>query len=268
MVRDEHAVALRPNSGRALWALAGLTICEALGDRYLHIALAIAAIMATLTLSVSQVAIFAHERVLIDGALTTLTLTPLLLTMAAALVLMERDVGQRSASALLAHPISLNVWLMGRFLGLWALMVTEVAAMAAVFAAVLLASGLTVTGTLALAVLLIPVECTLALGITMMVRCMSQRAVAAVTAVIIVGAGYFTLDAAELSRHKPSFAWLVVKAAQTVLPQMQRVNLRGEAAWGIDVPGSMVGYAVTYGVGYSGCALLVGMLALKLKRRP
>lgn len=266
MQHEPVAQALRPTTVGALRVLMTLTFAEAVGERVLTASFAVAVVSMGFILSCSELAIFAHERVLVDGALTAMTLTPLLLTMVCAQVLMERDMGARCASALMAQPISAGVWLLGRFLGLWLAMVAEVAVMGCVFAVGFVAAGVPLLGTRLCAMGLVPVECTLALAITMTARCMSQRHVAWITATVLVGAGYLTLTPAELRDQPWAVRMPAFQVAQALLPQMQRVNLRAAAARDASVEAEFVVSAVFYSVGYSGAALLAGAAALRRRR--
>lgn len=256
-----------PTQLRACATLAILTWHEAVGERCLQLVTLLALAAAGLSLSLSEVAIFAHERVLVDCALTALTLAPLCISAALAQVLMGRDLGERTASALLSHPVPLWVWLLGRFLGLWFTQAALIGAMAAVFVPVLVGAGLSPVGTLGWAVGLTVVECTVALSVAMAARCVARPAMAAVMAVVILGAGYFTLSSSDLRDTPRAPVMPLYRVAQAVLPQMQRINLRPEAARGAPVPEHFVGYAVVYGLGYSTVALLVGAAAVSRRRR-
>jgi hypothetical protein len=223
--------------------------------------------MTAVSLTLSEVAIFAHSRILVDFGLTAMTLTPLAVSIGASQAIMGRDLGGTAASALLSRPLSLGTWLMGRFLGLWALMVAMVALMATIFLAVMAVLGLPVTATLLWAMALVPVECTIAMAIAMALRCMGHRTVAAAAAVLLVGAGYMTLNLAELHQQKHGpVAAACLRAVQATVPQMQRINLRALAAQDGPVPEGFVIYAILYGASYSAGALLVGAWALRRRR--
>ena len=256
-----------PSPPRTLLTLATLTFLEAVRDHYLELAAGIACLITVVSMTASEVAIFAHSRILVDFALTAMTLTPLAVSLIVSQAILGRDLGGTAASALLSRPMSRGTWLMGRFVGLWALMVTMVALMAAIFLAVLGGLGVPLTPALLWAMALIPVECTIAQAIAMTLRCMSHRTVAAATTVLFVGSGYMTLNLTELSQqtHRPVVA-ACYQVAQAVVPQMQRINLRALAAHGGEVPAGFVLYAVLYGIGYSAVALLVGAWALGRRR--
>jgi len=256
-----------PSFARTVLTLATLTFREALGDHYLEICAAVACLMTLLSMTASEVAIFAHNRVMVDFALTAMTLTPLAVSMGASQAIMGQDLGGCAASALLSRPLSRGTWLMGRFVGLWALVLAMVALMAAIFLAVMVALGVPVTPALLWAMALVPVECTIAKAIAMGLRCMSHRTVAAATAVLFAGSGYMTLNLAELNQQKYGpVAATCVRAVQAVVPQMQRINLRALAAQEGEVPEGFVMYAVLYGAGYSAAALMLGAWALRRRK--
>lgn len=259
--------ALHPGFWQAWTTLTALTFQEALGERCLQAAALVALGISALSLSVSEVAIFAHERVLVDGVLTATTLLPLCFTAATAQVLMGRDVGLRAASPLLSHPLSSSLWLLGRFSGLWCALGAQIAVMALIFLPVLWGAGLTSWATWTWSLLLIWVECTVALSIAMAARCLARPAMAAVVTLVLVGAGYLTLPPGDLRDTPRAQAMPLYRAAQAALPQMQRINLRAEAARGAPAPEGFVGYAVVYGLGYSMAMLSLGSCALGLRRR-
>lgn len=257
---------LMPQAIRNVLTLAGLTYLETLKDGYVLMAAGLAAVVTALSVTMSEISMFAHERIIVDFALSAMTLTGLTVGIGVSQVVMAKDMRGRGACVLLTRPIGREVWLIGRFVGVFALMLTTLIAMAAIFVPSMWLLGVPLHSSIIFSLLLVPVECTVAQGISMAMRCLCQTIIAAATTVVLVGGGYL-LDPNVLSEQRHEMmAQNALNIISAVLPQMRRLNGRAWAAHAEPLPHHFLFYGMVYGAAYTTCALCIGVFALRRRR--
>ena len=259
-------VSLLGHRFRALGAIITLTAQEVLRGRYVAAsALGMAAALAAGEVG-SAVSIIAHDRIVVDTGLAAMSLVGAALSFGVGQSIIARDLGRDGASLMLSQPLPRGLWLVARFLGVWAVVISLTAAMAGMQAALMVARGMALPISFGPAVAAVTLEAGVALAVSMVLACVGSRPLAAAAAMVVIVVGY-SLDemVALVASRSPEFLpWAL--GLRAVLPQLGRLNLRPWAARDLPLPAHLCAWAAIYAVCYSGAWLLMGAVALRRRR--
>lgn len=254
--REVHAV----GAPRAALLFAGLQARQLLRGRVGWVAAVAAVAGLGLAALAGQGAVREHGRIVADFSLTAMQLAVDGVAIAAAVGGAAGDAAGRLSYTWLARPVSRGALLVGRFFGLWTVLLALSAAMAAAGALNLLASGAEVPRGFFAAAAMTAVEGgVLAAVCTLLVTVVSPP-LAAAAAVVALAAGHFD-DAWSGLAANGGRAPAAAQLAHAVLPDFARLSLRGWAAADAAVPAEVWLHGGLYGLAYVACTLSVASWA-------
>jgi hypothetical protein len=167
----------------------------------------------------------------------------------------------------MARPMAVGLWLVGRFLGLWLAAWGLAAWMGTLTWAGMLMLGFDPPWALAQAFALIPCEVGVLLACGMVFACLGQARVAALAIVAWGAAGYMAHDiVAAWGSQAEGLRPHLAAVAQVVLPELERLHARmGAAHAQAEGYGFMVA-AWAYASTYAGAWLFGGSVAMRRRR--
>lgn len=251
------SVERRPRGRTAILAIAINTFREAIRDRILYLLLAFAIVMIAVSRLVSLLTVGDEDKIIKDMGLSAISIFGVLTAVFVGVSLVFKEIDKRTIYTLLANPVRRWQFLVGKYVGLLAVL-----GMLIVLMSVALATLLTVRGEpfvpLIPAIAMIFVELALVTAFACLFSSFSNPVLSALgtAAVYVIGhlSWSFELLKARLPEGPGRVASDVLYAA---LPNLDRLDLKSQAVHGIAVSPQYFGMALLYGVGYSLAVLVL-----------
>ena len=241
--------------------LAGNTVREAIRDKLLYNLLMFAALMIGSSILLAQIQIADDNRIYRDVGLSTIAFFGALIAIFVGINLHYREISQRTVYTMLSKPVRRWEFILGKYFGLLALLAVEVGLMAAFFGAVLSYKGSDFTAGMAWAVGLIYVELCLVTAVAMFFSSFTSPYLAAMFTVALWIIGHLLADVREFGlRSEVESLRRVTEALYWSLPNLDRLDLKADAAAGNTISLGRVWKATAYGALYASALLASAML--------
>ncbi len=254
---------------RAALVVAWATTIEALRNKLLLIGLAFGIVLVGLSVTAAAVAVGERARLIVDIGLAAASVIGSAMTIALTVVSFAGEISKHTAFPVLARPIPRWSFILGKYLGV-------VAAMSAVVSVMIIATAMTtwlygdpVPIALWLQWPLALVEVAVIAAIALMFSTMAVPALAAAYAAGIIVAGDLADDVMRFANNQIAdgeATGYALKIAYTVLPDLQNLSVRAQAANSLPVPAAFVGYGISYGVAYAAVILVIAMVVFTRRR--
>ncbi len=249
--------------------IAGTTVREALRDRLLHNLLVFAVLLILGSLTISQLTLGEQFRIIADIGTSATQLFGALIAVFLGVGVVTREIDRRTCYPALARPVSRAGFVVGKYLGLVATLLLNVALMALATGVMLFAYRGTLgflNGAYAAAFLLTAVQLAICGGFAVLFSTFTTATLASIYTLAVVGAGWlfgevrgFWLQARQAGM-KP-----LVTVLDVLLPNMSLLDLKESVTYGDTVALGSVLARAAYGVGYA--ATLVLLAAVIFTRR-
>ena len=243
----------------SILAIARNTFKEAIRDRILYGFIFFAVSLILFSVVLGQLSFNQQIRVTMDVGLAGISLFSVLIAIFLGINLLHKEIEKRTIYPVLSKPVSRTSYLLGKFLGLSATMVVQIALMTAVFLLVLKIQGGSLTAGLAMALLLIVCETLLVVAMALFFTSFSSPFLSGIFCLGIFAAGRNASLIEELA-HKKGLEWMspILDGVSSVLPNLYLFYPSGkmvEGSWAT-VHGQFVesGYLLTtvgYGLAYT-----------------
>jgi ABC-type transport system involved in multi-copper enzyme maturation permease subunit len=241
--------------------LAQNTVREAVRDRLLYNLLMFAALMIGSSILLAQLQIADDTRIYRDVGLSAIALFGALIAIFVGINLVHREIAQRTVYALLAKPVRRWEFLAGKYAGLLALLALEVAIMSAFFGAVLVYKGETFTLGLAQAIGLIYLELALVTAVAMFFSSFTTPYLSGMFTMALWLTGHLLTDLRQFGLQSDVQGLRqVTEALYWSLPNLDRLDLKADAAAGNAIDALRVWGGAAYALLYSAGLMLGAML--------
>ena len=254
-----------PPLSAAIGAIALNTFREAIRDRVLYLLLVFALILIGMSRLLSLLTVGNEEKIIKDIGLTALSLFGVLTAVFVGVNLVYKEIERRTVYTLLANPVRRWQFVFGKFVGLLAVLVLNLALMTSALFALLLWRG-EAPWSLAPAILLIFVELAVITSFALLFSSVTNPILAAVWTFAAYVTGHLSWSLKLLKERMPEGPgqWLC-DALYVVLPNLERLNLKQEVVHGLPVPEGFLLMALAYGVAYALVVLVLASLAFERK---
>jgi Cu-processing system permease protein len=249
--------------------IAGITVREALRERLLHNLLVFAVLLVIGSLTISQLTLGEQFRIIADVGTSATQVFGMLIAVFLGVGLVTREIDRRTCYPALARPVSRTGFVAGKYLGLVATLVLNVALMALATGLVLLSyrgAATFLSGAYAATFFLLAVQLAICGAFAVLFSTFSTATLASIYTLAIVGAGWlfgevrsFWLQAKQVELK------FLVKVLDVLLPNMSLLDLKESVTYGDPVTLGSVLTRAAYGVGYA--ATLVALAAVVFTRR-
>lgn len=213
---------------------------------------------------VTEVTIYSFERVLTDMALGAMSVALVFLAIFLSSGMLAREIERRTIFLMVSKPISRSQFLLARFLGTVLTLGAVLVAMGLVFCAQALLAGFTphLYQLAAMGMLWFEVVVISSVGFAMSAN--SSQVVSAVVTTGVYFAGHLAPDIYNLASKSHSILVRAAgKTAYYLLPNLERLNLREQAAHAIMPSGQDLLSACGYGLVYAGVMLSISILVFQ-----
>jgi Cu-processing system permease protein len=251
------------NSGRTL-VVASNVFREVIRDRVLYIIGFFAFVLIAATVLIPEIAAGNEDKIIIDIGLAAMNLFGLVVTVFVGTALINKEIEKRTVYVLIAKPVSRAEFIVGKHAGLSAVLVVLLAAMTAIFLAILSVKQVPYPiDSILLTVLFQFLELSLIAGVAILFGVFMSSLIAMMLTLAVYLMGNFSRDIVTLGNlaENPGIRQMT-QNLYLVLPDLSRFNLKNEAIYGLTLlpqPLDLLGVAV-YGLAWIGLVLAIAIL--------
>ncbi len=215
---------------------------------------------------VVAVTVSTFERVLTDMGLGAMSLTLALLAIFLSSGLLSREIERRTIFLMVSKPISRGTFLVGRLVGNMLTLTVLQASMTVVFFVLMAGYGYPITTAHLVAVVMLWFELWVLSGVGFLMSSFSSQMVSAFVTVSVYFAGHLAGDIYKLaSKSESGFIQSVGRTAYYLLPDLERLNYRPHATYGVSTSLSELLPSAGYALAFTG--VLVALAVLLFNRR-
>jgi Cu-processing system permease protein len=215
---------------------------------------------------VVAVTVNTFERVLTDMGLGAMSLTLVLLAIFLSSGLLSREIERRTIFLMVSKPISRGAFLVGRLVGNMLTLTVLQLAMSALFFLLMAGYGYPITTAHFTAIVMLWFELWVLSGVGFLMSSFSSQAVSAFVTVSVYFAGHLAGDIYKLAgKSESAFIQKVGSATYYLLPDLERLNFRSHATYGVVTSLSELLASAGYALAYT--SVLVALAVILFNRR-
>jgi ABC-type transport system involved in multi-copper enzyme maturation permease subunit len=242
-------------------ALAHNTFREAVRNKLLYNLLLFALLLIASSVVAADLHLGHAQRIYLDFGLSSIAFFGTLIAIFVGISLVYREISQKTVYTLLAKPVHRWEFLVGKYSGLLALLVVEVAIMGFCFFGLLLVQGLEVSGALLLAVGMIFLELALITAVAIFFSSFTTPYLAGMFTIALWIIGHLLADLRAFGDNSEIVSMeRLTEALYWTLPNLDRLDIKADAAAGRPLESLRLGVSALYAVGYSAMLLLAGVV--------
>ena len=251
---------------RSIIVIALNTFRENLRDKILYSLLIFAALLMGASILLGALTIAEQEKIIADMGLASINVIGVIIAIFVGIGLVSKEIERRTIYTILAKPISRSQFILGKYLGLVITLGVNLVIMFDVFVFTLWMTQVPITMVLVQAVALMMVEFLVVTATALFFSTFSTPTLSAALTLGLYFIGHLTSDLKSLAEKSSSE---VTKAVMTALyylcPNLEVLNIKGQAVSGVSLAWSYQLSATLYGLLYASL-LLAGAAAIFQKR--
>lgn len=240
-----------------IFSVAFNTFRELARSRILYLLLVFSLLLIAGSSLLVQLSIGQWSRIVLDVGLATVHLAGVLVAVMVGVGLIAGEVQRKTVYVVLAKPLPRWQFVVGRYLGLVAVLALLVAVMGASIAGVLVYVKEPVSSTLSQALFLVFMEQALVAAIAVLFSAFSTPTLATIFSLGLFLVGHTTGELAHFAKQSEGAMGMVLLGFSKVFPNLELLNIKSQAANLLPVEPAYVGTSAAYALLWSG-ALLVG----------
>ncbi len=234
------------------------TFRENLRDKILYNLLFFAMLLIGFSVLLGTLTIGEQAKIVTDVGLAAINLVGVLIAIFVGVGLVNKEIERRTVYTIMARPISRVQFVLGKYLGLVLTLAVNMAIMVTVYLVTLVMDRVPLHASLAQAVELIFVELLLVTAVALLFSTFSSTTLSAILTLAVYVVGHLTPDLKGIAEKSKSE---VIQVATTGLyylcPNLEALNVKGQAAAGHAVSLGYQALATLYGLLYAGTALAI-----------
>lgn len=249
-----------------LMVVAGNTFRETIRDKILYNLVLFAVLLIGASVLLGTLTIGEQARIVNDLGLAAINLVAVIIAVFVGIGLVTKEIERRTVYTILARPITRVQFVLGKYMGLGLIVVVNVAIMFGMFLGTIWLTGNTIHVSLFQAVELILVETLLVMAIALFFSTFSSSTLSATITLGLFVIGHLTSDLKGMAEKSQSqFTEAALTALYYVCPNLEMLNIKGQAASGLLVEAGYQATATAYGLLYAGL-LLTGACVIFQRR--
>ena len=239
---------------------------ESLRDKILYNLVLFAGLLIGLSVLLADLSITEHHKVIADMGLAAINLIGVIIAIFVGISLVNKEIERRTIYTIMARPMSRAFFIMGKYFGLALTLFVNMAVMLAVFLLTLWLYHVPIERSLFQAVQLIFVEVLVVTAIALLFSTFTSSTLTAIFTLGLYVIGHLTADLrAMVVNSEGGFGKAVVNLLYYLLPNLEMLNIKGQAAVGVVAAPEYMMLASLYGLLYAG--VLVTGACLVFQRR-
>jgi len=252
-----------------IWVIAKTVFLEVMRDRILYLAALFALLMAAASLLLPEVAAGAQDTIILDVGLGGIHLLSVIIAVFVGTGLVNKEIEKRTVLVLLAKPVSPTEFIVGKHLGLSAVLGVLVAGLAVLFGITVAFNQIAVPwASVAVAVGFMVLEVMLLTAVAIVFGVFTSSLLATLLTLAVYVMGHLSPDLVTLGQlSENATVQQFTNGLYLVLPDLERLNLRNEAIYGFQLLPDAVALLLNglYGMVYT--VLLLGVAVMVFSRR-
>lgn len=246
---------------RAIYVIALNTLRENLRDKILYNLILFAVVLIGLSVLLADLTIMEHHRMIKDMGLAAINLVGLIISIFVGIGLVNREIERRTVYTIMARPISRTAFILGKYCGLVLTLLINFIMMLGIFMATLGLYGVPIAWTLFQAVQLMFVEMLLITAMALLFSTFSSSTLSAIITLALYVIGHLIGDLKGLTQNSQAVGLKnVVSALSYLCPNLEVLNIKGQAAMGVAVTASYGALASLYGLSYAAAAITLACM--------
>jgi ABC-type transport system involved in multi-copper enzyme maturation permease subunit len=251
---------------RAILAIASNTLREAVRDRVLYLFLGFAVVLLVSSKLFGMLTVGDEGKVIEDLGLAGIQFFSMLIAVMMSVLLISREVDSRTVFHILAKPVARWQFLIGKYLGLIATVAINLALMVTLLVAVVVVYQREFELGLLFAGLMTLIEMSLLTAFAALFAVLTRPILGSVLTLAVFVIGHVSTDIWLLTKHLTlPVTRPLIAAVYYLLPNLERFNFKTEVVHGLPIPLAAVGWAILYGVAYTGLVLVLA--CVRFERR-
>lgn len=242
------------------------TFRETLRDKILYNLLLFAGFLIALSVALSHLSMGEHDKIVTDMGLAAINLTGVIIAVFVGIGLVTKEIDRRTIYTIMARPISRAQFVVGKYLGLALTLSVNLSVMLVVFIGTLWWGQTPIQAGLFQAIELILVELLVVTAVALLFSTFSSAMVSASLTIGLYVIGHLTPDLKGIAeKSQNELATMLLNVVYYACPNLEMLNIKGQAAAGVSVSLTYQALATAYGVLYAG--LLLAMACVIFQRR-
>ena len=241
-----------------IFSIAANTFREAIRNRVLYVVLAFAVLFSFGSRFLGSISVGQDVRIIKDLGLAGISLFSVLIGILIGTSIVYQEIDRRTIYTVLSKPVRRFEFVIGKYLGLCAVLTVVVLGMSVLFLAQVALSGGELTGSLAVALGLSLFELFVIMSVAVLLSCIASPLLSAVFSFCFFVIGHTIRNLLALLGYiESAFVRKALSLLYFVLPNLDNFNVHSEVVNGQPLPWEMIGYSLAYGAVY-----IVAMLTL------
>ena len=242
------------------------TFRENLRDKILYNLLLFAVLLIGGSAVLGKLTIMEHDKIMIDAGLAAINMVGVAIATFVGIGLVSKEIERRTIYTIIARPIRRLDFLLGKYLGLVTTLAVNMAIMLLVYLAVLSFSHIPLHVSLLQAAQLMFLEMMIVTATALLFSTFSTPSLSAMLTVGLYVVGHLMSDLRGVADKSTSDMMKgIITGLYYICPNLEMLNIKGQAAAGVSVMWSYQAIATAYGLFYS--ALLLAIACLIFERR-
>jgi ABC-type transport system involved in multi-copper enzyme maturation permease subunit len=231
--------------------LAANTVREAVRNRVLYTLVFFALLLIGTGVLLSSLSYVEQERILQDVGLAAIRIFGAAIAIFVGIGLIHNEVDRRTIYTILSKPLSRTEFLLGKYFGLLATLVLQLAIMGIAFAACSLLTQAPLGAAHVAALGMVAIEIALLVALATLFSVFTTPTLASLFTVALYLIGHLTRNLRDLGQQSHVAAVREITALlHRILPDLESFNLSTQAVHGLPVTASDVWLPFVYGTGY------------------
>lgn len=251
---------------RSIMVIAFNTFRENLRDKILYNLLIFAALLMGASILLGALTIDEQDKIIADMGLASINLIGVIIAIFVGIGLVSKEIERRTIYTILAKPISRSQFILGKYVGLAITLAVNLVIMFAVFVFTLWMTQVTITMVLVQAAALMMVEFLVVTATALFFSTFSTPTLSVALTLGLYLIGHLTSDLKALAEKSSSeMTKAVMTALYYLCPNLELLNIKGQAVSGVSLDWSYQLSATLYGLLYASL-LLAGAATIFQKR--
>lgn len=250
-----------------IWAIAANGFREVIRDRILYIIGFFAILLVFALRFLPEVAAATENKIFLDLGLAAISLLGVIVAIFVGTGLINKEIEKRTVLVLIPKPLLRSEFIIGKHLGLSAVLAVLIVAMMAIYLILLSVGKIQYPlGSILISTFYLFIELSLITAVALMFGVFTSSLLATLLTFGIYLMGHLSRDVVELGRISRNIAiQTVTEGLYLVLPDLSRLDLKNDAVYGVlPPPLTLLGHGV-YGLFYT--ILLLAIAILIFSRR-
>ncbi len=251
---------------RAFWAIAYNGFREARRNRVTLVLAFFAGLLLLSSSLITDITVVTFDRVLIDVGLGGMSLILVLLAIFLSTGLLSREIERRTIFMVVTKPVSRGEFLLARLAGNMLTLSVLLVLMGALLLLEFKVLKTSITWPTVLAMGMLWFELLVLSAVGFLMSSFAGQMTATFVTVSLFFVGHLSGDIYNIARRSKNEALQVFgKVLYYVLPNLERLNLRAQASYGVVVPSKIWATSIVYALAYAG--VLVWLAVVVFRRR-